>query len=303
MPTRARLPRASRCRIRDGWSSAGGTRYGFEAAEAWCRFNNAPAPLTLRANRLRIDARRARRALGAGVDTEPAPLRPRRPDRRRGNPLLSRSRTRACSSSRTRPRSSSASWPARARRAGARCLRVARGQDDGDGGDGPRHARRRRRPRRRVGCWRDVGAGAARSRVVQADAAQPLPFAAVFDCVLLDAPCFGLGTLRRDPDIKWRRSRRSSTRSPLQLAMLTRSGRGRPAGRPARLRDLLERAGGERGGRRALPRRAARFRPAPLRVRRRRTSSMDAAAPADAAVSRRPRGVLRRRVGESRGLR
>jgi 16S rRNA (cytosine967-C5)-methyltransferase len=26
-----------------------------------------------------------------------------------------------------------------------------------------------------------------------------------FDCVFVDAPCSGLGTLRRDPDIKWRR--------------------------------------------------------------------------------------------------
>jgi 16S rRNA (cytosine967-C5)-methyltransferase len=32
-----------------------------------------------------------------------------------------------------------------------------------------------------------------------------LPFAARFDCVIVDAPCSGLGTLRRDPDIKWRR--------------------------------------------------------------------------------------------------
>ncbi len=29
---------------------------------------------------------------------------------------------------------------------------------------------------------------------------------AVFDCVIVDAPCSGLGTLRRDPDIRWRRS-------------------------------------------------------------------------------------------------
>ena len=35
----------------------------------------------------------------------------------------------------------------------------------------------------------------------------PLPFRdAVFDAVLIDAPCSGLGTVRRDPDIRWRRT-------------------------------------------------------------------------------------------------
>lgn len=35
----------------------------------------------------------------------------------------------------------------------------------------------------------------------------PLPFReASFDAILIDAPCSGLGTVRRDPDIKWRRS-------------------------------------------------------------------------------------------------
>jgi 16S rRNA (cytosine967-C5)-methyltransferase len=34
-----------------------------------------------------------------------------------------------------------------------------------------------------------------------------LPFGdRVFDAILIDAPCSGLGTVRRDPDIKWRRS-------------------------------------------------------------------------------------------------
>jgi 16S rRNA (cytosine967-C5)-methyltransferase len=51
-----------------------------------------------------------------------------------------------------------------------------------------------------------ASSGAANVRVVQADLAQPLPFSRAFDCVVVDAPCSGLGTLRRDPDIRWRRS-------------------------------------------------------------------------------------------------
>jgi 16S rRNA (cytosine967-C5)-methyltransferase len=39
--------------------------------------------------------------------------------------------------------------------------------------------------------------------------------------VLLDAPCSGLGTLRRDPDIRWRRSSDELVqRSAVQLGMM-----------------------------------------------------------------------------------
>src|SRR5207248_2368622 len=64
-----------------------------------------------------------------------------------------------------------------------------------------------------------AASGAVNVRIVQADLRRPLPFAAPFACVLVDAPCSGLGTLRRDPDIRWRR--RESDLTALAAAELT----------------------------------------------------------------------------------
>ena len=57
--------------------------------------------------------------------------------------------------------------------------------------------------------------------VVQLNAEQPLPFTAAFDVIVVDAPCSGLGILRRDPDIRWRRTAEElKTFSTRQLRML-----------------------------------------------------------------------------------
>ncbi len=59
---------------------------------------------------------------------------------------------------------------------------------------------------RRAGQARErlAHCGAARSDVLVADASATLPFRAPFDAVLADVPCSGLGTLRRNPEIKCR---------------------------------------------------------------------------------------------------
>ncbi|PYQ80179.1 MAG: hypothetical protein DMG03_23850, partial [Acidobacteria bacterium] len=64
-----------------------------------------------------------------------------------------------------------------------------------------------------------AASGATNVRLVQADLLKPLPFSSPFDLVVVDAPCSGLGTLRRDPDIRWRR--RESDLAPLAAAQLT----------------------------------------------------------------------------------
>jgi 16S rRNA (cytosine967-C5)-methyltransferase len=79
---------------------------------------------------------------------------------------------------------------------------------------------------------RTVRASGARSiTVVQADASA-LPLDGLFDWVLLDVPCSGLGTLRRDPDLRWRRQESDLPRlAEAQLTMLAETARVvRPGG-------------------------------------------------------------------------
>jgi 16S rRNA (cytosine967-C5)-methyltransferase len=72
--------------------------------------------------------------------------------------------------------------------------------------------------------------GSTSVRIVQADLAKGLPFNAAFDLVFVDAPCSGLGTVRREPEIRWRRA--EADLLPLAAAQLTMIHQAAAAVRP-----------------------------------------------------------------------
>jgi len=187
------------------------SRHGFEAAEAWCRFNNSAAPLTLRANRLRTTREELAATLAAaGVETDPCRFAPDGLIVRSGNPLLTPIASEGLFI--VQDEASQLVGAMAAARSGERVLDACAapgGKTTGmaaDMGDRGLLVACDVRPKRVRLLTETVRAAGARSvRVVQANAAEPLPFGEVFDMVLIDAPCSGLGTVRRDPDIKWRR--------------------------------------------------------------------------------------------------
>jgi 16S rRNA (cytosine967-C5)-methyltransferase len=200
-------------------------RYGFDGAEAWEQFNNMPPPLTLRVNRLKTDRESLVRALaGHGVTVEPARFAPDGLIVTSGNPL----RTPLAGTGQFVLQDEASQLVAMlgAPEAGMRVLdtcaspggkTTAMAAMAGDRADivaaDVRGAR--------VQLLRETVAasGAQHVRVVQADLEVGLPFGPAFDAVLVDAPCSGLGTVRRDPDIRWRRAEHDL--GPLASAQLT----------------------------------------------------------------------------------
>jgi 16S rRNA (cytosine967-C5)-methyltransferase len=189
-------------------------RLGFEAAEQWMQFNNQPAPLTLRVNRLKTtrDALVARLS-SDGVRTAPGPFAP--------DALIVHTSDSAGALQ-------SSSWIEGwfiVQDEASQLISSLAGQTPGNRvldacaspggktialaatmGDRGLLIACDVRDKRVALLRRTVAAsGASAVRIVQADAARSLPFTVQFDSVLVDAPCSGLGTLRRDPDIRWRR--------------------------------------------------------------------------------------------------
>jgi 16S rRNA (cytosine967-C5)-methyltransferase len=217
-------------------------RFGFEAACAWMAFNNQPAPLTLRANRLRL----TREELVAKLLQESIHVTPTRyaPDGvvvGSGRPLGGEGLAEGwfvvqdeasqlvalLAGERPGPRVlDTCASP------GGKTTAIAAAMAE-SGVDGLIVACDVRG--RRIDLLRKTvaAAGAANVRIVQADLLQALPFSDRFECVVVDAPCSGLGTLRRDPDIRWRRAERDLARlADAQATMLGHAaGTVAPGGR------------------------------------------------------------------------
>ena len=202
-------------------------RHGFAATESWAQFNNAPAALVLRTNRLKTTREGIATALAAeGIETEPADRAPDALVVREGNPVGTRMHETGLFF--IQDEASQLVGHYAAARAGERILdacaspggkamiMAAATADRGAVIATDIRARR-------IDLLADSvrRSGAANIYVVQADAASGLPYLGRFDRVLLDAPCSGLGTLRRDPDIKWRRTEADlAGLAAAQLAML-----------------------------------------------------------------------------------
>jgi 16S rRNA (cytosine967-C5)-methyltransferase len=214
-------------------------RYGFEGAEAWAAFDNEPAALTLRANTLRTNRDQLAASLMAhGVATEPTRFAPDGLVVRSGNPLQTSVAREGLFM--VQDESSQLVALLAGAKPGERVLDACASPGGktmamaGAMGNRGLIVATDLRGRRVDLLARTIrGAGASSVAVVQADAAGALPFGASFDLVLLDAPCTGLGTLRRDPDIRWRRSAADLGRqSAVQLAMMEECARVlRPGGR------------------------------------------------------------------------
>jgi 16S rRNA (cytosine967-C5)-methyltransferase len=214
-------------------------RFGFAATETWERFNNVAAPLTIRVNRLKTDAERLTRALSEqGVEVSASRYAPDGLTVTSGNPLRTplahtgqffvQDEASQLVSLLALPQPGDTILDACAS-PGGKTTAIAAAADDrahivaADVRDARMHLLRET----------VASSGARGVRLVQANLEEGLPFGESFDVVFVDAPCSGLGIIRRDPDIRWRRREGDLARfRASQIAMLRNAAAAvKPGGR------------------------------------------------------------------------
>ena len=211
-------------------------RCGFPAAADWIHFNNTTPPLTLRANRLRTSRGELGRQLAEhGVETEPTRFARDGLRVESGNPyrtplagrglFLAQDEASQLVAELVGARPGERVLDACAA-PGGKTLAIAGAMDRrGLLVAGDLRPARVRLLRRTL-----AGMGAAAVGIVRLDLHRGIPFPPVFDRVLVDAPCSGLGILRRDPEIRWRR--RPADLPRFAAEQLTMAGHAAGAVRP-----------------------------------------------------------------------
>jgi 16S rRNA (cytosine967-C5)-methyltransferase len=188
-------------------------RYGLPATEAWLAFNNAPAAMCVAVNRHQTTREALAAELSdAGVTTEPTPRAAYGLRVIEGRPLA----TAAFMEGRfiVQDEASQLIGGLVEPRAGAAVLDVCASPGGKTlalsaavGPAGMVIASDVRPQRVRLLARTLTRCKVPNATVVHIPAEGPLPFAHdAFELVLIDAPCSGLGTIRRDPDIRWRRT-------------------------------------------------------------------------------------------------
>ena len=211
-------------------------RYGFDRVEAWVQFDNDAAPLTVRVNTLKVTRDQLQGVLAHhDVETTPTRYAPDGLMVTTGNPLRTEEDELFFvqdEASQLVPLAMDAQPGERildlCASPGGKTVAMAAAMHD----SGTLIASDVRTTRIRL--LRDTVArsGARHAHIVHIPVHGPLPFNA-FDRVLVDAPCSGLGTIRRDPDIRWRRAESDLPRlAEQQLDLLLRAANVvRPGGR------------------------------------------------------------------------
>jgi 16S rRNA (cytosine967-C5)-methyltransferase len=205
-------------------------RHGVETTMRWLDFNNQPAPLTLAVNRLRGDrSALAAQLVAEGLEatlTATAPHGLHVADAQvlsstavRGGDAVVQDEASQIVAEIVRASSGSRVFDACAAPGGKTLALAAQ-----TGALGMVTAADARPRRVRLLAATMARTGAKNVRVVQTPATGGLPFLdESFDRILVDAPCSGLGTVRRDPDIRWRRQPGDfAALAATQLDLLTR---------------------------------------------------------------------------------